>query len=200
MLLLASVIALVSLRYLILRPEVAADPALGQKFAEHFPMFISHVLGGVVALFLGPWQFWTGLRNRFLSLHRWLGRLYLCAILVGGVGGLYLAVMAFGGIVAQIGFGSLAILWLATGALAYRRVRQGNLEAHREWMIRNYALTFAAVMLRLWLPLLMSLGFAFIVAYTIIAWLCWVPNLIAVELYISSLRARKKNLRLAPGR
>lgn len=193
MLLLAAVVTVVSLRYFILRPEIAAGEPFRQKFADHLPMFLVHVLGGTVALFIGPWQFWTGLRDRSLKLHRWLGRVYLSAILVGGVGGLYMAAIAFGGLPTQIGFSGLAIMWLVTGVMAYRRVRQGDYEAHREWMIRNYALTFAAVTLRLWLPLLMLLGFSFITAYTTIAWLCWVPNLIAVELYISGKKAKKKS-------
>ena len=81
--------------------------------------------------------------------------------------------------------------------MAYLRVRQGDLEAHREWMIRNYALTFAAVTLRLWLPFLMLIGFAFTTAYITVAWLCWVPNLIAVELYISSAKAKRKRILVA---
>lgn len=193
MTLLASFVTTVSLRYFILSPEVAAAEPLREKFAAHLPIFLLHVLGGTVALLLGPWQFWTRLRDERLSLHRWLGRVYLSAILVGGAAGLYMAAIAFGGLPTQLGFGGLAVLWLATGVLAYRRVRQGDYEAHREWMIRNYALTFAAVTLRLWLPLLMLLGFSFVTAYTAVAWLSWVPNLIAVELYISGKKTKNKS-------
>lgn len=192
MMLLATAITLVSLRYFFLKPEVAADPTLGHKFASHLPVFLAHVLGGTLSLFLGPWQFWGGLRQKSLSLHRWIGRLYLCAVLVGSLAGLYLAAIAFGGLPSQLGFASLALLWLVTAGLAYLRVREGNLDAHREWMIRNYALTFAAVTLRLWLPLLMMAGFAFTATYITIAWLSWVPNLIAAELYISGAKAKEK--------
>jgi uncharacterized membrane protein len=197
MLLLATAVAVVSLRYFILRPEVATDPQLGNNFARHLPVFLAHVSGGVLALFLGPWQVWTSLRNRFLSLHRWIGRLYLGAVLVGSLAGLYLASIAFGGLPTHLGFSLLALLWLVTAVMAYVRVRQGDLEAHREWMIRNYALTFAAVTLRLWLPLLMISGFAFITAYITVAWLCWIPNLIAAELYISGAKAKGKRILVA---
>jgi len=192
MLLLATAITLVSLRYFFLKPEVAADPELGHKFAAHLPVFLAHVIGGTLSLFLGPWQFWGGLRNRSLSLHRWIGRLYLCAVLVGSLAGLYLAAIAFGGLASRLGFASLALLWLGSAVMAYLRVRHGDLVAHREWMIRNYALTFAAVTLRLWLPLLMMAGFAFSVAYIAIAWLCWVPNLVAAELYSNAAKAQAK--------
>ena len=57
---------------------------------------------------------------------------------------------------------------------------------HRNWMIRNYSLTFAAVTLRIWLPLFIVLfGIEhFELSYAIIAWLAWVPNLIVAELFI----------------
>jgi hypothetical protein len=52
-------------------------------------------------------------------------------------------------------------------------------------MIRSYALTFAAVTLRIWLPLFQNgFGMEFISAYVIIAWLCWVPNLLWAEWYV----------------
>lgn len=195
--LLASMIALASLRYFILRPEVASPPELGPQFTAHLPILLMHVSGATLALFLGPWQFWTKLRNRYLKLHRWLGRLYLLAVLVGGIGGLWLAFTAFGGLVSQTGFSGLALFWLATGIMAYRRIRLGNIEAHREWMIRNYALTFAAVTLRLWLPLLLASGLAFPTAYPTVAWLSWVPNLLAVELYLRSAKARRRRAFIA---
>lgn len=49
-------------------------------------------------------------------------------------------------------------------------------------MVRNFALTLAAVTLRIYLPASMIAGIEFEVAYPYIAWLCWVPNLVAAEL------------------
>jgi hypothetical protein len=48
-------------------------------------------------------------------------------------------------------------------------------------MTRNFALTFAAVMLRLYLPIAVAAGADFELAYAIIAWLCWVPNLLVAD-------------------
>ena len=72
-----------------------------------------------VALGLGPFQFLRGLRTKHPALHRWIGRFYLLGILLGGVAGLYMATFAYTGPVASFGFGTLALLWLITGALAY---------------------------------------------------------------------------------
>jgi hypothetical protein len=47
-------------------------------------------------------------------------------------------------------------------------------------MIRSAALTLAAVTLRLYLPFLaMSMGFE--LGYSLVAWLCWVPNILFAE-------------------
>lgn len=181
---LASLIALTSVRYFVVSPELAIDGPLARRFAEYITPLLFHAGGGIVALTLGSWGFWGTFRNRYLWLHRWLGRVYLLAVLVGGTAGFYMALTAFGGLPARIGFGMLALLWLTTGATAYLRIRRGDVRLHREWMTRNYALTFSAVMLRVWLPLFMALGYEFPEAYVTVAWLCWVPNLLVAELMV----------------
>jgi hypothetical protein len=55
-------------------------------------------------------------------------------------------------------------------------------------MIRSFALTFAAVTLRLYIPASEALGLAFEPAYLAIAFLCWVPNLAAAELDLAATR------------
>jgi hypothetical protein len=47
--------------------------------------------------------------------------------------------------------------------------------------VRNFALTFAAVTLRIYLPLSNVVGIDFDVAYPVIAWIAWVPNLLVAE-------------------
>jgi len=151
--------------------------------------FFMHVGGGGLALFLAPWQFLGPLRRRAPALHRLMGRLYVIAILIGGSGGLMLAVNSYtADNIARFGFGSLAVLWLTTVAMAFAYAVQRNIASHRNWMIRSAALTFAAVTLRFYLPLAsiygQQIGVSFDDAYLAISWLCWVPNLIIAELII----------------
>jgi len=73
------------------------------------------------------------------------------------------------------------VLWLTSTGIAYRHIRARNQPAHRRWMIRSYALTFAAVTLRIYLPLSQVYGIPFEPAYQTIAWMCWVPNLVVAE-------------------
>ena len=134
-----------------------------------------------VALAFGPFQFRADLRARRLELHRWLGRAYVVAVLAGGSAGFALATVAQGGLVARTGFGMLALAWLGTTTLAYRTIRRGHDVRHRAWMTRSFALTYAAVTLRVYLPLSIASGIPFVEAYPVIAWMCWVPNLLVAE-------------------
>jgi uncharacterized membrane protein len=151
-------------------------------FGEHYALLLTHIIGGSVALLTGPWQFSRRLRRRNLSLHRWLGRIYLMAVAVGSVAVFASALYSEGGMVTHFGFGILAVLWFFTGLMAYRSVRAGRIEEHREWMIRNFSLSLAAVTLRQYLPFaLFVMHWPFLRAYVPISWLCWVPNLILAE-------------------
>src|SRR5216683_1282400 len=142
---------------------------------EHFSRYI-------VPLLTGPWQFSEKLRARWLNLHRWLGRFYLLEVAVGSIAGLAMATVSEEGLPTHFGFGMLAVLWFFTGLQAYRMVRGGNIVAHRQWMIRNFALTLAAVTLRNYLPLmLIVLHWSFRSSYITVSWLCWVPNLLIAE-------------------
>lgn len=161
------------------------DPALffsEQRaiYSAHLTILMMHIVGSMVALGLGPFLFLPGWRSKRPALHRWLGRVYLLGNLAGGVGGLLLSSYAYSGALARNGFATLALLWLATGLMAFLRIRAGNVNDHRRWMMRNFALTLAGVMLRLQVPLLTTV-MDFAIAYPLIAWLCWVPNLLIAE-------------------
>ena len=54
----------------------------------------------------------------------------------------------------------------------------------RAWMTRSYALTFAAVTLRLYLPVAIIAHWDFDASYRAISFLCWVPNLIVAEAWL----------------
>jgi len=154
-----------------------------------YTFFYQHILFGGISLLAGWSQFSKRIRNRNLRLHRVLGKIYLIAVLLSGVAALYIAYFATGGIVSTLGFSGLAIGWLFTSSQAYRAIRKKDIDVHQYWMIRSYALCWAAVTLRIWLPLFQfALGMEFLTAYRIIAWLCWVPNLIVAEVIVRNLK------------
>ena len=139
--------------------------------------FYMHILWGGLALLSGWSQFSAKLRRTRIDLHRRLGMIYLIAVLFSGTAGVYIGFFATGGIIPSTGFISLGILWLFSTGMAFYAVSNKQLIRHQKWMIVSFALCFAAVTLRLWLPLLISIFGEFIPAYRIVAWLCWVPNL-----------------------
>jgi uncharacterized membrane protein len=175
MMLFSTAVVLYGTRYFLAVPDDA-------HFARYILPLRLHIAGGMGALLTGPWQFSQRLRARALNLHRWLGRFYLLEVALGSIAGFFMAVVSKRGLPTHLGFGILAVLWFFTGLQAYRMVRQGNIDAHRQWMIRNFALTLAAVTLRVQLPFLMGvLHWPFPPAYITVSWLCWVPNLLIAE-------------------
>src|SRR5690349_2105261 len=193
LLLMATMPVLVSLDYLTLDPDNFPFTQQKAVYTAHMTMLITHIIASMLAILIGPFQYLPGLRKgRWLKVHRWLGRTYLLSVLFGGLSGLYMAQFAHGGIITELGFGTLAVLWLYSGTRAYRHIRNKDLEAHRQWMIRNYALTFAGVMLRVWVPLSVGMGADFTTAYIIIGWACWVPNLFVAEWIIRRTRPARR--------
>lgn len=162
--------------------RVPVHPEMAANFDAHRVLITVHAVAASVALLLGPVQFWDGLRQSSPQLHRISGYLYLGAgVGVGGVAGLLLARHSFGGLVSHLGFGLLGGLWLVTGLMALVAARRRRFRAHRRWMRRNFALSLAAVTLRLYLPLSVALGVPFEEFYPAVAWLCWVPNALLAE-------------------
>ena len=163
-----------------------------------------HAFAGGIALLIGPFQFLDGFRKRRQNLHRWMGRIYLVSILIGGLSAFIIAPGMISGLVGEVGLLSLAVLWLWTGWNAYSSIRKGDVKSHREWMIRSFALTFAAATLRLWLGTLIATQLPFlqtkyagdfdalfVEVYRVVMWLCWVPNIIIAEMIIQRRRSPK---------
>ncbi len=148
--------------------------------------FYVHILAGGLSLLTGWSQFSKKIRSKYLNFHRNLGKVYLISVLLSGLTGFYIAIYANGGMIAKLGFATLAILWLFTAWQAYTSIKKKDVLQHQNWMIRNYALSWAGVMLRLWIPFfLIVFGLEFILAYKIIAWFSWVPNLFVAQWIIS---------------
>ena len=176
-------IALVSFRFLFLGLDVAFT-GMGEHIVERRVFFLAHIIMSPIALAAGVFQFAPKLRARFPAFHRWTGRAYALAIVIGGISGLVLAFGAVGGPIAGWGFGLLSLLWLVTTAQAIRFAIQRRIPDHRRWMIRSFSLTLAAVTLRLYLPLFLLNGFEYGESTLFVAWLCWVPNILIAEWYL----------------
>jgi len=165
---------------LILSGDVAF-PFLDDLLAQQPMAAYAYLIGGSVALLLGAIQFSRILRSRWLDLHIAFGWLYFVGVLIGGVGCLYMAVTTQSGLIAQFGFTMLGVLWLVTAVPSLVAVFSDDITTHRRWIIRNYSLTYAAVTMRVYMGMLEGYGVDPTEAYQLVAWLCWVPNLVLAE-------------------
>jgi uncharacterized membrane protein len=189
-----------------------ANMGLASTFADR-PLaiqvvFYLHIAFAAIALLVGPVQFVARWRRRFPRLHRALGRCYLVGVGIGALTGLVISTVGSVALLGFFGFGSLAVLWGWTGWKAYRSIRAGRVAEHQAWMIRCFALTYAAVTLRLWIGVLVAVQLPFIgpdtdpvaifdTAYAPVAFLSWLPNIVIAEWMIA--RRGLPGLRMSPG-
>jgi len=152
----------------------------------------AHIVTAVFALVIGPFQLFIKPTHARKRWHRLMGYGYVFSIIISGIVNVYLSLFATGGWISGLGFMSLDVLWVATTLIATRKIIAKDVQAHRTWMLRSYALTFSAVTLRILLaPLAFLLG-DFEAAFRVVAWACWIPNLLVIEAVIYRMRLRQR--------
>jgi hypothetical protein len=163
-----------------------------KSFGIYWPRrwwLLLHIAGGTLALFMGPFQFWSGLRRRHLRIHRIIGLLYVAGVLLGGFAAFYMS-----GFTVPTDFSlavrGLAVAWWVTVGMAYLCIKARRIDAHKEWMIRGYVVTLAFVSFRylIDLPLWKPLGAA---ADSNVMWLCWTIPLLVTEVVLEWRRGRR---------
>jgi uncharacterized membrane protein len=157
---------------------------------------LAHLVGGATAISCGLIQLWLGLTGRTSTLHRTLGKVYASGVLVGCIGGFYMALTIPGHLPDSAGLFMMSVAWAITTGMALYAIRTRHIEQHREWMLRSYTVTFAFVTARLaarllhrWIqvpddPVADNIDY-------VVAWAAWaVPLLIAEPLI--QLRAMRR--------
>lgn len=164
----------------------------------HIPLwktaFYIHVFSAVIALCAGFTQFSSEILRQHRKIHRLVGQIYVWDILaVNFPAGLIMAIYANGGLPGKTAFLLLDCLWFGFTCKAYISARDRNFVAHKNYMIRSYALTFSAIMLRTW-KIILSHSFAIDPTrlYIIDAWMGFVPNLMIAEWLIRCGKSAKK--------
>lgn len=167
------------------------------EFKPYAPFIVAHVAGGMIALLIGPFQFFPAIRKKYARLHRTIGRVYLISVLISVVSATYLAV--FDNLLRKKEFmfatGTLgmALAWFITGSMAFWAIKRRNFSQHQEWMVRSYVLTANFIIFRLIFYGLLGLdNFPFkedIGGFT--AWAGWSLPLLIAEF---ALQARKMSL------
>jgi len=161
-----------------------------------------HFATGGVVLVLGCIQLLGKVRDRFPTLHRWIGRIYVVSAFLAGVGGLVFIVGkgTIGGTVMDIGFGLYGVLMVVAAAETFRHARAGRLDTHRAWALRLFALAIGSWLYRMdygfWMTLTRGLGHT---RYfngpfdMVMAFFFYLPNLAVAEAFI-----RARGVTVAP--
>jgi uncharacterized membrane protein len=166
-----------------------------------FLAMAAHLATGGILLLLGPVQLIGALRRRWPALHRAIGRVYVTAAGLAGLGGLgfILAKGTIGGGPMDLGFGLYGALMVIAAVETYRHARARRIERHRGWAIRLFALAIGSWLYRMdygfWLMVTNGAGHTdgFSGPFDVVmAFFFYLPNLAIAELFI---RARQ-----APGR
>src|SRR6202034_2205381 len=133
-------------------------------------LLIPHTLCGMMALLIGPIQFSSRLRQRHLTIHRVLGRIYVFSVFIGAATGVALA----SGRPGFPGTSMQAAAWVVCTTAALITARNRQIIQHRQWMARSYAVTFTFVssrVLNLWPRYWSHLGDSFsavgVIAFTL---------------------------------
>ena len=145
--------------------------------------FYIHVFSSIVTLLAGFTQFSPDLLRRRPGLHRWCGRIYVWDVLLINVpAGMIMAIYANGHLPSKLAFAILDSLWFWFTLRALVEIKRGNVRAHRNDMMRSYALTLSALSLRTWkIILTMTTDLAPETIYMIDAWLGFLPNWLCAE-------------------
>ncbi len=169
--------------------------ALNSAIPIHFTVLALHAGLAGIALLIGSFQFLSVVRARYPRIHRITGCVYVICVFVASIAAFFSAIFAVSGFVAQLGFGILAVMWCYSICQAFLAIRRGQIQLHRVWMTRNYAFTFAAVKLRLWVGGWVAYAVLIThtapqigpnsVIYTCAAWISWISTMVIAEWFIN---------------
>jgi len=99
-----------------------------EQYRDYWPekwWLVGHLVGGMTAILIGPFQFSTQFRNRYLKVHRTMGKIYLIAILIGSICAFYMSFTVAPNFnrAWSVALFFLALPWLLTTLMAYRMIR-----------------------------------------------------------------------------
>ena len=97
-------------------------------FRPFAPFIVAHVAGGVIALLIGPFQFFSFIRKKYVRLHRTIGKIYLISVLVSVLSATYLAIFHNLLVKGEFMFGTgtlaMALAWFISGSMAFWAIKK----------------------------------------------------------------------------
>jgi len=164
-----------------------------------------HFFAGAVLLLFGPIQLISQVRAKAPVVHRWIGRIYALAAFLAGVGGLtFIAIKGtVGGMPMTVGFAMYGGLMVIAAVQTVRHAMARNIDVHRAWAVRLFALAIGSWLYR------MCYGFWFLLAggdnpgHTdafsgwfdyVMDFAFFIPPLIVAEMFVRTRRGQASTL------
>ena len=150
-------------------------------------ILVAHVFTAMPAIILGPILLYRPLLKNKPKTHRTLGTIYVVGCFLSAITVLPLALNNNPGSIGPVGFTLMAITWFFITFWAYTAARHKDFVAHRRWIIRSYAMTFAFIHVNVTYKFLLPIET--LSPYSITAFqslVSWQANLLIVELYMAA--------------
>ncbi len=168
-------------------------PEFTNRYHDHPLMSMIHMITGIAFILFAPLQFSAKFRAKRLTLHRWIGRVLMPMGIISGVTGILAAVWlpGFGGfstLIASWFFGiGIVICFLRSWWCARNR----NIQAHREWIMRAFAIGLGVgtqrILIFIFMPFQMG---TFNEIFAPLLWMGIAINLLIAETWINVTRKR----------
>jgi Predicted membrane protein (DUF2306) len=164
------------------------------------PLLTTHIVFGMIAILIGPFQFFPSIRNKYPFIHRLTGRTYLLSITIAGIAATVLAInhniIVQNRIVFGTGLLGLAAAWFVTSGMAFWAIKKRNFVQHREWMVKSYVVTCGFTTFRIFAVTLnnyIQLDYGKEMS-GIMAWACWSVPLLVTEVFLQAKKIRRASV------
>jgi len=171
---------------------IISEDNYGRYFYHRAAWLFPHVILGILASIIGPFQFVKSLRNKYMPAHRLMGKVYIVSVILSGISGMYLAWTSDVNLAYAVGLFGLGFAWASSGIMAYISVKNKKIDLHKDWMIRSYVITLAFLTFRFVEDILMSLEIGTREeVLTLVSWASWAIPLFIAEMVIQGARINK---------
>ena len=144
--------------------------------------FYVHIFAGMFCISTALVQFSSYILRKRRQIHIWAGKIYVFVVLfLGAPTGLYMSFFAKGGFGERALFVFMAIYWFYSTLKGFQTILQGNVLAHKLWMIRSYCMAMTAVTFRIYHIMFYVLGWSHLENYEISLWISVAGNIAVAE-------------------
>lgn len=155
------------------------------KMPFYLVCFYTHIAAGSFCILSALLQFSSFILKKRKAIHIWSGRIYvLVVLLIAAPTGMFMSFFAKGSNMERVLFMMMAIVWFYTTARGLQTVFEKNIIAHKQWMMRSYAMAMTAVTFRIYHIFFYYIGWSHLENYEISLWISVLGNAAFAELLI----------------